>query len=466
MSRGRRLRGSGGASLAALCLLVRLDGTASPAEVAPRARIVVVLDSSGSMREAPLGRDSDDDGPLVDAVSEGELVGDDPESKLAQAKRVLAKVLETSPSGVRFLLGKYRQSAAEDDFGPEIADRFLYATMDSRASGLVVNPRGDGASRPGLKRAGGDEWRTGDVTSYYLFAGKLWNGQRVAVLADGTQPAVVADLGDFNPPFVELQVKDGAGRLVGSPVRFEFRGVRWNKANKKESPGNRAAVLRGNASCGGFAPLATVTPAGADGLKLLGSYLNPEVFLRQDGSIEGYVEGPLGAPPAKKPLERGIRASGMTPLAESLIDVGELLAAEDAGMAKEGTSPPRTFVILVTDGDDTCVDRTTGQISSDMADLRALRVAHKAQTLAQRSVPVFVVNFGTGVSSTRADWIAWAGSGMTRGSVGTGPAASWEAPPRPEERAGCQGCVDAFRALNAPELETALRGAIDRGLAQ
>jgi hypothetical protein len=415
--------------------------------------VIIVLDSSGSMRETPDARDSGDTLGLVDSPAEGELVGDDPSSKLAQAKQVLREVLKTATPDLRFHVARYRQSTAPEDHGPELRDRFLYSTTDPAAATLVVNPDGDGASPPGLRRSARDQRTAGEVTTYYLFAGRFWNGERIEVLPDGSGATVVSTGRPSKPATFDVQKKSRSGQRIGSPVRFSFRGARWNKANRPEDPTQRPAVLLNNASCSGIEPLFSWRQGDGE----LAPYLEPELRVRDDGSVEGYMEGSLGAPPAKPPTQFGIRASGLTPLAGALIDIRTRLAS--SYLAKD-----RTFVVLLTDGDDTCTDGLTGDLAVSRADQRALRAAYQAQQVREQAgTPVFVVTFGTGVSKNRSDWIAWAGTGLARETTGTGESTRWTRPPSASERAACRRCQDAFTASNAQELSAGLQRAIEAG---
>jgi hypothetical protein len=416
--------------------------------------VIVLLDSSGSMRDTPDARDTGNDRlSLVDSPDEGELVADDPGSKLAQAKRVLAQIVGASPPGLRFHLGKYRQSVVPADVGPDVRNRFLYATTDPRGADILVNPAADGAAAPGLKRSARDWRRIEGVKTYYLIAGKFWNGETIEVREDGGQARVASRGVSANAPFVDIQRRSRTGQPMGAPVRFRFQGIRWHKANRTENPANRLAVLANNASCGGFAPLTSDATE-------IGRYLGPEVQVSANGSIDGYVEGTLGAPPAAAPREHGIRASGLTPLANALADIGSRFASSWSGLAAE-----KTFVLLLTDGDDTCVDRKTGDVTVSTADTRALRAAQRAQLIVQASkVPVMVVTFGIEVSARRSQWIAWGGTGLVRPTTGTGEAVRWASPPTDAERKACSSCRDALTARDATELEAAVRKAIDLGL--
>ena len=122
----------------------------------------------------------------------------------------------------------------------------------------------------------------------------------------------------------------------------------------------------------------------------------------------------------------------------------------------------------MTDGDDTCPTATTSGGGDDNA---ALRAAYRAQLLyapivaldPASSVTTFVVAFGSGVSANRANWIAWGGSGMVKGTTGTGDPQRWTTIPTAAERAACATCKDAFVAANADQLSEALQAAIDQG---
>ena len=421
---------------------------------ATAANVIVLLDSSGSMRDTPDARDSSNDRlSLVDSPDEGEVVADDPASKLAQAKHVLAGIVGANPPGLRFHLGQYRQSTTPTDFGPDVRNRFLYATTDPGGAGVLVNPTADGAAAPGLKRSPRD-WRLIEgVKTYYVIAGRFWNGEKIDVSEDGGQARIVSKGVGGNPPFLDIQRRSRAGQPMGPPVRFRFRGIRWHKANRTENPANRLAVLANNASCGGFAPL---TSDAAE----MSRHLGPELQIGPSGSIEGYIEGSLGAPPAASPRAHGIRASGLTPLANALADINDRFASSWSGLAAE-----KTFVILLTDGDDTCIDRKTGDVAVSTADTRALRAAHRAQLIVQAAkVPVMVVTFGNDVSARRSQWIAWGGTGLVRGTAGTGETIRWASPPTEAERKACASCRDALTARDATELEAAVRKAIDAGL--
>ena len=78
----------------------------------------------------------------------------------------------------------------------------------------------------------------------------------------------------------------------------------------------------------------------------------------------------------------------------------------------------------------------------------------------------YLVAFGSGASGTRANWIAWGGSGMSfsgAGLTGSGAATRWANIPTAAQRAACATCRDAFLATDAQALTTALQSVIDQG---
>jgi hypothetical protein len=471
-------------SLALLsALVVVLTGdrgvTAVPSGIDPlevlnlqvRANAIVVLDSSGSMREMT-------DGPGATSPAAGEVAGDDPTAKLAQAKSVLRSVITANETKVSFQFGRYEQDAAS--YGPEGANRFLYtktclntdAACTAAANAIAVDC-GIGSAACGIglfKQANATFRRTvGTTTTYHLFANRFYNGQNIRVRTTGASGTIfstsapgITPVSGVNPPYVFVQNITSTGALTGSNVKFDFKGIRWNKANA-------------NASCGGFHSLVGLA-ACTDNMQIddIGPHLDPELDLTTvPGTIAGYANqapGTFGNGTPAQPPMRGIRASGFTPIAESLIDIKGIFNTLWGGSIAGLNPKPRTFVIFVTDGDDTC-SSSAGPGSLSTTEL-ALRAAHKAQQLYARvdaaepasSVTTFTVVFGTGVAVDQANWIAWGGSGMTGiPTTGGGAAQRWSRAPTPAERAACTTCRDAFVAANATDLNNALQTAIDQG---
>jgi hypothetical protein len=476
--------------------------TATPTGIDPlevlnltvRANAIVVLDSSGSMREMPDANTADGS---PDTVGEGEVVGDDPVSKMAQAKAVLRSVVAANQDKVSFQFGRYVQDATLATYGPEAANRFLYtavcantdAACNNAANAIVVDCGGNAACGLGLYRTAAHRRTSGANTYYHLFANRYYNGQHLRVRTNGTNgstftttaagthqpsgPTVPPPPAVHNPPYVFVQNINNSNAPIGSNVRFNFRGMRWAK-------GNSTSV-----SCGGFESLVGLADC-LDNFQIddIGPHLDPELFINADGTLAGYTNQAVGGAPgaAQRPPLRGIRASGMTPIAESLIDLkNDVFDPLWTSSISTMTPKPKTFVIFVTDGDDSCTTATSGTTDPTTANNRALRAAHKAQELYTRivaadpasSVTTFVVAFGTGTSGTRANWVAYAGSGMNQADnfnislTGTGAARRWSRAPTATDLRDCQdaghACRPAFVAATADELSAALQTAIDQG---
>jgi hypothetical protein len=495
LMRGWTIRRAAAALLSVLVLVLAGDRgayTAVPSGIDPlevlnlsvRANAIIVLDSSGSMRETPDSADNDGNAQ-PDDPDDGEVVGDDPTSKLHQAKAVLRTVVQANESKVSFQFGRYQQDTTQ--YGPEAAERFLYtascavtdAACNAAANDILVTntvaPANCGGANCGigLYRIAAHRFTSNGTTYYHLFANQFFNGQRITVRQNGSAWDAVLDAGDFGPstpapngpgPWVEVRNRNNANPFAirnANYVRFRFQGIRWNKGNA-------------NSSCGGFQSLVNLQPCTENvQIDSIGPHLDDELELNANGNIVGYTNGAVGSAVGvlQQPPMRGIRASGFTPIAESLIDVKGVFNALWGGSIAAMNPKPRTFVIFVTDGDDTCTSQTTTDTSAAGADNRALRAAHKAQLLYQRiaaaepasSVTTFVVAFGTGASAARANWVAWGGSGMVKATSGAGAAMQWASPPTAAERAACTTCRDAFVATNAAELSNALQVAIDQG---
>jgi hypothetical protein len=484
-----------------------VPGGIDPLEVlnlAVRPNALIVLDSSGSMREMS---DADYSGGTPTTPADGEVAGDDQTSKMAQAKAALRTVVQANESKVSFQFGRYVQDV--NSYGPEADNRFLYTktcantdvACNNGANAILVDCGGDAACGIGLYRVAAHRRTVGANTTYHLFTNRFYNGQNLRVRTNGTNGSTFStgtpgtlQLDDPPPvlptdpqyPYVFVQNINNANNPIGSNVRFDFKGIRWNKGNA-------------NASCGGFESLVNLAPC-TDNIQFdtIGPHLDPELEITAAGGIAGYTNqaaGNFGVGAAQRPPMRGIRASGFTPIAETLIDFKTIFDGLWTGSIAAMTPKPQTFAIFLTDGDDTCTGPTSADSSTGTAaDNRALRAAHKAQLLYERlaggnpasSVTVFVVVFGTGASASRADWVAWGGSGMNQTGVNgtpamcgipgkpaciglsgaaTNPNTRWNTIPTAAQRAGCTSCRDAFRPTTLADLTAALQTAIDQGQA-
>ena len=322
-----------------------------------------------------------------------------------------------------------------------------------------------------------DTFTESGVSYYRAFARRYYNGSQLNVLASGIVCAVSAQTpGDnttANPPYVQLQLVTGtcaAPTPSGSPVKFTFGG-----AGDRTKGGSWAGwSATGSDSCGGFEQLVGLAPC-TQSLQLdpiANPFLQPEIRINADGTLDGYTEDANGNL-TTQPNSAGNRALGFTPIAEALTGIKTTFNTI-WNTVQFQTPPPRTFVILVTGGDDSCPTATTGdETTGTAADNRALRAAFRAQDLYTRLSPnpassatTYVVALGSVQSQIdHANWVAWAGSGMVKATSGTGSAQQWATPPTAAERAACTTCQDAFVATNVASLANAVQAAIDQGQA-
>ncbi len=320
-----------------------------------------------------------------------------------------------------------------------------------------------------------DTFSESGVSYYRAFARPYYNGVQANVLASGIVCALSAQTpGDnttANPPYFQLQLVTGTCATPvtsGSPVKFTFGG-----AGDRTAGGSWAGWSAAN-SCGGFEQLVGLAPC-TQSLQLdpiANPFLQPEIRINANGTLDGYTEDANGNL-TTQPNSAGNRALGFTPIAEALIDIKTVFGPIWTTMSSL-TPRPRTFVILVTGGDDSCPTDTTGDTSAAGADNRALRAAFRAQDLYTRINPVesassattYVVALGSVQAQIdHANWVAWAGSGMVKATSGTGSAQQWATAPTAAERAACTTCQDAFVATSVAGLASAVQAAIDQGQA-
>jgi hypothetical protein len=330
------------------------------------------------------------------------------------------------------------------------------------------------------------------VTFYKLYARRFFNGNTVRVRPDGVAcsvnplPGTTGVGGDGSAagqePWVDIELGT-ATCTAASPAqveRFTFSSVprSTNFLGDANADGEWRAWT-GNGTCGGFESLVALQDCTQNAqFNLIAPFLDNEIEIdRNTRWPVGYSENTVGTVTAQ-PAVGGMRAAGNTPIAQSLVDIDAEWEANlwptISGYSTNGPFP-KTFVIFLTDGDDTCETPTGGSALSD--DQRALRAAHRAQLLyaavdtsntaraVASSVTTFVVAFGNGVSADRANWIAWGGSGMTRPTFDHGGTVGlrWAGVPPQSARDACTTCYDAFLAGDTEALGKALQIAIDQG---
>jgi hypothetical protein len=473
-----------------------------------RPNVMIMLDSSGSMRETTAGN---------------VMAGDFNLSKISQAKQVVATLVRNNQDRVSFMFGKYTQPTVtptpypnppanliDTMTFPNVANRFMYLTADPNAASMQINPGGSGTSAGRLKRNSATD-RQADfnqqgvpITYYEAFAGRYFNGQRVffsntpaagtfcnvgaAVGPPGTTATAGSNVGAVDPvtgltttgPYVELQRKnacaDADSAAVGPVVKFVFSGIA-----QQPSWGN-ATIPQ---TCIGFLP--TVSLSTCNDVLQIDTIENPYLFsefdILPDGTLAGYREDPTTFALLASPNHNGIRAEGNTPIANSLINIKTIWnQLWTTGLTGPPPIPPisaqtpvkqRTFFVVVTDGDDTC-DYTPSGTAAGLSGLQlALRTAYFASLLyapivptdSASSVQTFIVAFGNGATPALANYEAWGGSGMTMPTTGTGTATRWASAPTAAQRAACTTCQDAFIATSAQALAQALQDVIDQTIA-
>lgn len=475
-----------------------------------RPNVLVVLDSSGSMRETLTAP------PIT--------VGDDhPRAKMHQAKAALNQFIQDNQTRVSFQFGiynsagynnpagtKYNNANSELYMDPNDSTRFVYTSEDAAAASHQVNPGGSENSNGKIRRVDcvdlpdvpgedcdddGNDYTIMDIdgTIFYLVKSKrFFNGQTVFHTPTGGWCSTAAGTAT-NPPTVTLQEVDDCATPAnqGTPVTFTFAG----KAGDWRNP---------DSACDGFFNLVPLLPCNdLDQIATIGAYFNPSLLMSADGlTIQGYADsgdadgdsldtgdfGLNGDHVTGQPTSNGIRAGGFTPIGNTFTDLKAIFNdMYNGGPLKPASLPtpigsitpaalrPRTYVIFVTDGDDTCLPSGTSTTSDDgttgtgnPANQRALHAAYKAQLLYQRinatdpssGVESFVILFGSGASKDRGDWIAYGGSGMVRATTSFSTSSRWATIPSASDVAACSTCRPAFSASNASQLSDALQEAI------
>jgi hypothetical protein len=297
-----------------------------------RPNAIVVLDSSGSMRERPECAGG------CSTFASGDIAGDDPTVKLYQAKQVIKNVITNNQTRVSFMFGRYTQT---NNYGPQstpLVYRKVCAASDTTCQNDADAIRVAGGGNSGLSRAAGDVYVAADGTrTYYILSttNRYYNDGTATVQTNGSTSGGGYTLGTGGDatPTVTVQNIDSSGATINNPVTFTFSGIRWNKGND-------------DASCGGFEPLVGLAPCDQN-LQIgpIQTHLNNELLLDGSGNIQGG---------AGSPTFGGIRASGYTPIAESLMDIQTEFTNNIFPTPPRPNPRQRTFVIFVTDGDDTC----------------------------------------------------------------------------------------------------------------
>jgi hypothetical protein len=344
-----------------------------------------------------------------------------------------------------------------------------------------------------------------DVTTYNLDAQMFWNGQTVYVDAGGNACDIVAGAATVTPS-VTLQLTNDCAAGAGGADATKKATFTWGGG----------LVGTGAGTCQGFSskvPLIPCNQLTPPQYTALSPYLENQLLLGPTGSLVGYSEtGDGTGAVVSNPTVGGVIASSNTPLAQTTNDVktlfnnlwasgnqnitpiapGSAPALPGGGISTHLNPKEKTIFILVTDGDQNCTPFTLGMtVGSPYTttgvgavtngdDAAALGAAAAAQKLyapisgtvnadgsingdPASSVTTYVVAFGAGASKSRADWIAWGGSGMVR-PLGTLSANStWTSIPTQAMRDACLTCVDSFLAPDPDTLKAVLETVINQG---
>jgi hypothetical protein len=332
------------------------------------------------------------------------------------------------------------------------------------------------------------------ATHYLLYASRFFNGQTIAVRPDGIPCAAPTPAigttgvgGDGTTtggaPWVTLQLAAADCSAV-TPVqeaKFGFSSVPRSGDFAGTADDGEWRTWGTGTTCGGFEGLVPLQDCRVqEQFTLFAPFLQNEIPINPTTRWPvGYVEASDGSI-STQPSVGGMRAGGNTPIAETIKDVKSSFQTslwQTIRLYGGGNGPfPKTFLIFLTDGDDTCETENGGNALS--ADALALRAAYHAQLLREpiealppakgeaSSVSTYVITFGLGATGTRSDWISYGGTGMTGiplvndgGAIGQ----RWSRAPTAAEVAACTTCKPSFAAVNPADLATALQSAIDQG---
>jgi hypothetical protein len=225
----------------------------------------------------------------------------------------------------------------------------------------------------------------------------------------------------------------------------------------------------GENTCGGAASIATVAPCTGDNSQLVLDAMLPELPVIDETHLGNTANGadPLNvtantsadylagrSTPVFNGATRiaGLRADQQTPLAGALDYVRTAATPVFPPRPAAVAGIQKNFVILVTDGDDTCASGGFLGLDQNATDAARAAQALFANTAdPQHQAETMVIALGGDVDVGRSNKIAQAGSG---GTVGAGAVASVTCP------AGVT-CNNAFTAQSSTELVASLNQALE-----
>jgi hypothetical protein len=208
-------------------------------------------------------------------------------------------------------------------------------------------------------------------TYYKAYARRYFNGQTIPVRPDGIACAVTPLPGttgvggngssEAERPWVDLQRADANCALVApaQTVRFTFSSVPRNGDFVGTGDDGEWRTWGGSTTCGGYEALVPLQACTNNAqLALVTPFLEKEIRIGPNRWPIGYTEDTVTGAVTAQPAVGGMRAAGNTPIGESLSDIDGIFTTSLWPTIRTyggGTGPfPKTFVIFLTDGDDTC----------------------------------------------------------------------------------------------------------------
>jgi hypothetical protein len=468
-----------------------------------RNNVLIILDTSGSMK-------------WPTNLNNYTVGSDDPSSRMYQAKQAIKAVVAANSTRVNFGLATYnvlntqKTLARTQDF--EDNDRadgpFVYVSADAAAAPFytVRSNVSDGVS-PACTNVDGFFCQVSDVFTQYNSAtasAEIWrsfsnrSGADQALAYDDPYPVgctvgagqltpVDPSLGaamrcryymqsrlirnnvryTWNMAQTDLNLRLTAQAAIpggcpapppglvghaGTPPCFQFQDSATGAVSTFYYSSAIYQQLSGDA-CGGGALISQVAPCDSDNSAVVTAKMDFELPLADipvapGGPTFDYADGHLDG---DNTVDRGLRADQSTPLAGSLNFVR---TAGTPAFPPQATAAQKNFVILVTDGDDTCADSNTSRaavLAAEAAEQLYLNTGdfrHQAETL--------VVAFAAGLTPANVNVIGKGGSGGIIDGNSFDPATAVT---------GCQPgtpCRNAFFAQNTQQLVDVLNQALER----
>ncbi len=417
--------------------------------------VFLVLDTSGSMPQ-----------PL-EATANGDraMTGDELYGRFWPAKQVLKDIVYANRDKAAFLLAGYKRQ------GSNSVTTMTYTTYcldtDTTCKTAAGAIRSDSFTGTGLKTTNpisstlltfGTASTADDVRIYEIQAdpatmatkisglgggsNKIYNNDSVTVDTNGTSNVtitlgadapvtpVLPTAGVRTEPRPKVTVRNGSG----TAVTFYFAGP-------------DLASRTADATCKGWevAKPLDCSQSGTAQYSQIATQLDNELHLDSTGQPTNYT------PATAYAADGGLRAEAFTPIANSLRSFGtyyhgdfqDRTVPSSAGcpgpsclQEPSGTglyanfaslvNKPKAFVVIVTDGDDSC-EADSGQGGTSTNNMR--RAAYYAQLLYQgkkdsgatadpnKKVETFLISLGLGVNATIQNDVALAGSGGTQSTT-------------------------------------------------